>query len=196
MSKAVVISEAEARTLYEQGYPIAAEPSADSTPWWRSAAMGPGAFDEFVTWRRNGGQALRFFRPPAGRKTYDEAAGHIFRREAFAINSMRGIRNVGGTHCGDLPPKWKDALASDIATIGVEYVVYSYSTPIAWVRRLGRAGYHDPNSGGITIPPVRYSNTTTQHQWLTASALGQKFTTTESAREGKGRSPYGSRAGW
>ena len=38
----------------------------------------------------------------------------------------------------------------------VEYVVYSYETPIAWLLK----------DGTVIVPNVRYSNTTTNHQSL------------------------------
>jgi len=44
---------------------------------------------------------------------------------------------------------------------------------------------------------VRYSITTTQHQHLAARALGlDGFLSSESAREGKGRTPYTHREGY
>jgi hypothetical protein len=53
-------------------------------------------------------------------------------------------------YTGYLPAEWAERLAADAPT----YVVFSYSTPIAWVAADGRA----------VIPPVSYSNSTSKHQ--------------------------------
>lgn len=62
------------------------------------------------------------------------------------------------------------------------YVVWSYDTPIMWV----------PSNGAKYVPSVRYSLTTTRHQ---AAITGGYFSGSESARAGKGQSPYGPRNG-
>ena len=43
------------------------------------------------------------------------------------------------------------------------YTVLSYNTPIAWITR----------SGLVRIPDVKYSPTTTQHQWTVKAAWDQ-----------------------
>lgn len=48
---------------------------------------------------------------------------------------------------GQLPVEWKESAKR------ADYVLYSYQTPIAWVV-----------AGEWTIPPVKYSVTTTNHQ--------------------------------
>lgn len=77
------------------------------------------------------------------------------------------------------------------------YVVFSYATPIAWAT---------PGAALLTVPDVRYSNTTTQHQGAClhgsydsgVGQVGQRVLTgaPECVRRGKGHSPYGPRAGW
>lgn len=58
-----------------------------------------------------------------------------------------------------LPAQWREALESDTS---VSYVVYSYTTPIAW--------YSEIQCGWV-IPDVRYSATTTVHQNLIRAAV-------------------------
>lgn len=84
-------------------------------------------------------------------------------------SSMHAHRYNGvqqGTHMpppsggGKLPPFWH-------IPGSVVYIVWSYSTPIAWVDA----------DGTVTIPDVRYSSTTTQQQskcraWLGAAVPG------------------------
>lgn len=70
--------------------------------------------------------------------------------------SGRSRREVSGY--GRLPASWREDLDRDKE--GVEYVVYSYSTPIAWRKR-----------GVWTVPDTRYSVTTSQHQGKIAAAI-------------------------
>jgi hypothetical protein len=64
--------------------------------------------------------------------------------------SMFGTRETWhGT--GMLPHWWLQTWYEEVNHI--DYVVYSYATPIAW---------HTPN--GWTVPDARYSITTTKHQ--------------------------------
>lgn len=57
---------------------------------------------------------------------------------------------------GRLPAEWVDVYRSDREKPGISYVVYSYATPIAWVRE----------DGETVIPDVGYSVTTSRHQTL------------------------------
>lgn len=45
---------------------------------------------------------------------------------------------------------------------GISYVVWSYDTPIAWVRK---------DTGEAVIPSTRYSRTTSKHQGIVATYL-------------------------
>lgn len=88
--------------------------------------------------------------------SYRQIPGAIARRETFRGNSMRGEvipagltgRNIYPT--GILPEPWRTLLRTQSPT----YVVWSYSTPIAWVN-------HD---GTHVIPDVKYSATSSRHQ--------------------------------
>lgn len=80
----------------------------------------------------------------------------IANREAFRTPSIHAI--VGKVYStGMLPDDWAGKYAFD----DVKYTVLSYNTPIGWVN----------NGGEIVIPPVKYSQTTTQHQYIVKSYL-------------------------
>lgn len=57
---------------------------------------------------------------------------------------------------GRMPAEWVAAYRRDCDDPGISYVVYSYATPIAWVRA----------DGVSVVPDVGYSATTTRHQNL------------------------------
>ena len=141
--------------------------------------------DDLLYWQRK------------GKDTYDVAAGYIFRREPFEVGHVSGrFARMGNlSWLGDLPPEERVKLGQAAREHGTQlFVVWSYGTPIAWAwPARGRSG---EGEAGAYVPPVRYSNTTTQHQHLVARALGiTGFSASKSAREGKGKSPYGPRAG-
>ena len=188
------IDRSTARKLFESGHPVRMVTDRGySRLGYNSAAsryFGADSFEKFEELgARHDGEGVNWERPGPSRQTRDEAAGHIFRRESFRIGNLSGELEPGRIEVGDLPEKYVDQLTADMRDIGIHYVVWSYQTVIAWVRRNGHS-WGDVEGGGITIPPVRYSNTTTQHQHMVARALGQRFTSTESARKGKGRTPY------
>lgn len=64
------------------------------------------------------------------------------------------------------------------------YVVSSFDTPIAWADSI------EPTST-LHVPPVRYSSTTGKHQ---TNITGGYFHGSESARSGRGKTPFGT--GW
>lgn len=61
-----------------------------------------------------------------------------------------------GPMLGRLPDKWREVFMQDRDQI--DYVVYSYATPIAWRRQIPGFGF------SWEVPAARYSDTTTQHQ--------------------------------
>lgn len=82
---------------------------------------------------------------------------------------------------GELPAEYSIALRNGLANHRVEFVIYSYRTPIAWRERTV-----SPNrvkgSNGHTVgysnhrwvmPDVRYSVTTSKHQGKVRTALSQ-----------------------
>lgn len=81
-------------------------------------------------------------------------------RENFIGNSMTANRLVGPLDriwgLGLLPDAWRMQFRADERDHGLSYVVFSYATPIAWVRR----------DGVVVIPDVKYSATTSRGQHL------------------------------
>ncbi|TWE27539.1 hypothetical protein FHX69_0175 [Prauserella muralis] len=75
---------------------------------------------------------------------------------ANTSGTLRGTRRPTGT--GRLPAPWVKRFRHDRdghgVGPGIDYVVYSYATPIAW---------HIPGQGW-TVPTETYSVTTTRHQ--------------------------------
>jgi hypothetical protein len=62
---------------------------------------------------------------------------------------------------GRLNSEEVENLRHDVTTTGVTYVVYSYETPIAWVR----------STGGVHLVAQRFSHTTSKHQSVAACYL-------------------------
>lgn len=87
--------------------------------------------------------------------------GYLARMVPFT--SHGAMRAIDGAvpQTGRLPAEWAQRYREDQNEFGVVYTVYSYATPIAWVRGDGRT----------VIPPVGYSLTTTRHQNLCAAWL-------------------------
>jgi hypothetical protein len=82
---------------------------------------------------------------------------HIERHEEFKIASMRAERLERNSivHFGQLPQNWRSTYTRDVSDDSV-YVVYSYATPIGWVKLDGKNEW--------TIPDVHYSSTTSGHK--------------------------------
>lgn len=119
-------------------------------------------------------------------------------REPFNAGAMTGrVVNDGSwiEATGDLPEPYKSLLFYGRP----DYIVLSYTTPIAW---------HDSVTDRWTIPDVNYSLTTTQHQSTVSMAIGTWDAKQErwqrdydtgphvNLRAGKGKSPYGERVGY
>ena len=101
--------------------------------------------------------------------------------------NLRGMEWWGlgqATEAGDLPEPY---LAQFVAT-EVDYIIYSYRTPIAWFVN---------DTGEWFVPNVNYSLTTTQHQSAVKGAI-QDYVKGPfvNLRTGRGNSPYGPRSGW
>lgn len=78
-----------------------------------------------------------------------------FSRSGFAMRGVEGKGSDTGRLEGDHLAAYK---AADIV-----YTVYSYATPIAWVKK----------GGMIVVPSVSYSPTTSHHQGLCRTYLNQ-----------------------
>lgn len=68
---------------------------------------------------------------------------------AYGKPNFRGGPNEGTV--GQLPAEWRERFYTDADEI--DYVVYSYATPIAW-----------HVTGQWVVPPVKYSSSTSHHQ--------------------------------
>lgn len=77
--------------------------------------------------------------------------------EAFSTGGAFSAVTDAPHAVGRLPQEWTARYRADLEQPGIAYVVLSYSTPIAWVRRDGQA----------VIPDEYYSPTTTRHQSIT-----------------------------
>jgi len=88
----------------------------------------------------------------------------ISRHEEFKIATMRAERLERGSYTsfGQLPQNWRSTYTRDVSDKDV-YVVYSYQTPIGWVKLDGENEW--------TIPDVNYSVTTTHHQHVLMCAI-------------------------
>jgi hypothetical protein len=182
------ISTSHAKKLFVLGHPVRLISTVGASLYgYNSAALrnyGHATFEEFEQASRarheQGNFPTHWERPSPSRRTYDEAMGHVFRRESFEIGNLSAtMAFVAEATRGDLPEKYHASFDEAM------YAVWSWETPIAWL---------DPK-GAVVIPSVRYSITTTQHQYQVARALGVDFLSgDESARIGKGKSPYGPRS--
>ena len=91
------------------------------------------------------------------------AIGKIAKMEAFDGNSMCGRKNLDGGYMsngriyGDAAVLWR----IDETAARIRYVVYSYATPIAWVR----------DNGEWVVPAEKYSATTSRHQSIVRMAV-------------------------
>lgn len=181
-----LISGAVARERFDRGEPVDMLPAGSQlSPIWQHRGYGwARTWDGFITSPRWWGpEQATVFVAPRKRKSLTQvyAAGAMLRYEEFACGNIDGTHHfIGGeATAGDLPEKY----LADFAQ--AHYAVWSYDTPIGWLRQ----------DGTLFMPPVRYSLTTTQHQGLLARAWDIWFMATESARKGKGKSPYGPRSG-
>ena len=79
----------------------------------------------------------------------------------FKIGNVSGQTYLSGT--GRLPEEYATQLNQQSREGHVKYVLYSYSTPMAWL------------VGAVWVqPPVKYSPTTTNHQSTFAGAIRER----------------------
>lgn len=105
---------------------------------------------------------------------------------------------------GEAPDSVREAMAEAWEGGGRQsiFVVFSYRTPIAWATE---------GDALLTVPRVRYSNTTSRHQSLAQGGImgewpsrveyvtvGESVTLGDPGafRKGKGATPFGARVGW
>lgn len=122
-------------------------------------------------------------------KTYSVRDAHepISRHEGFKARSMSGATVEAGQHfnAGDLPHEYLRELRETLERDGSAYVVWSYSTPIAWT-----------SESGTVVPPVRYSVTTSQHQSTARYGLTGRVGYVPTERRAVPAGIYGPRDGW
>lgn len=89
----------------------------------------------------------------------------IDNRYAFYCNNMRGVPALGKMGTGILRDPHKAIFNEACYNREIEYVVYSYETPVAWYYSSG------DKAGTWEIPDVFYSVTTTSHQKTVRTAI-------------------------
>lgn len=93
--------------------------------------------------------------------TNREIIGAVAQGLTFQANSTRGEWTKRASSTGHLPSEWRALLQEHEHAGLVEFVVYSYATPIAW--RL--------TDGTAVLPRVRYSQTTSRAQTYVRAGL-------------------------
>ena len=95
-------------------------------------------------------------------RNYVQIAKKLLARESFNTNSaLKGVANPEWIDFGGMRV-WDNALLySDQNSYGVDYVIYSYSTPIAWLR----------GDGELVMPDADYSVTTKRHKGTIRAAI-------------------------
>ena len=82
--------------------------------------------------------------------------------ESFKTNgALKGVAKPEWIDHGKISVWNYEFLRSDRYNYGIDYVVYSYSTPIAWLR----------GDGQWFMPQADYSPTTTRHQTTIRAAI-------------------------
>lgn len=85
----------------------------------------------------------------------------IGRAFTSTTGSLRGEREQWPTSFGRLPATHAARLRADSSRHGIDMIIYSYATPIAW----------HAHGAGWTVPDVTYSVTTSRHQSVVRVAL-------------------------
>ena len=89
-------------------------------------------------------------------------AKKILARESFRTNgALKGVARPEWIDLGKMRVKDFLTLQSDKRAYGIDYVIYSYTTPIAWLR----------GDGSWTMPEAGYSVTTKRHKATILAAL-------------------------
>ena len=89
-------------------------------------------------------------------------AKKLLERESFKTNgALKGVAKPSWIDRGEMSVRDYDFLLGDRNYYGIDYVIYSYSTPIAWLR----------GDGEWAMPDAKYSVTTTKHQTTTRVAI-------------------------
>ena len=89
-------------------------------------------------------------------------AKKLLARESFRTNgALKGVAKPEWIDLGKMSVRDYGYLRSDRDFYGIDYVIYSYSTPIAWLR----------GDGSWVMPEAGYSVTTKRHKAIIRAAL-------------------------
>jgi hypothetical protein len=89
--------------------------------------------------------------------------------------SLRGepVTAKGGIDTGRMPDREADRLKSFDRLGMVDYVIWSYTTPIAYRIRYGHPQFRDKIVSRVIIPAVTYSNSTGKQQSVIRCAIAE-----------------------
>ena len=91
-------------------------------------------------------------------------AKKLLARESFRTNgALKGVARPEWIDLGKMSVRDYGYLRSDRDFYGIDYVIYSYSTPIAWLR----------GDGSWVMPEAGYSVTTKRHKATIRAAIAE-----------------------
>lgn len=91
-------------------------------------------------------------------------AKKLLARESFNTNgALKGVAKPSWFDHGKISVRDFCTLQSDKQAYGIDYVIYSYDTPIAWL--------FNKNGGSWAMPDAKYSVTTSKHQTTIRAAI-------------------------
>ena len=91
-------------------------------------------------------------------------AKKLLARESFRTNgALKGVARPEWIDHGKMSVRDYGYLRSDRDFYGIDYVIYSYSTPIAWLR----------GDGSWVMPEAGYSVTTKRHKATIRAAIAE-----------------------
>ena len=91
-------------------------------------------------------------------------AKKLLARESFRTNgALKGVARPEWIDLGKMSVRDYGYLRSDRDFYGIDYVIYSYTTPIAWLR----------GDGSWVMPEAGYSVTTKRHKATIRAAIAE-----------------------
>ena len=93
-------------------------------------------------------------------------AKKLLARESFRTNgALKGVARPEWIDLGKMGVRDYEYLRSDRDFYGIDYVIYSYNTPIAWLS--------NKDGGTWTMPEAGYSVTTKRHKATILAAIDE-----------------------
>ena len=89
---------------------------------------------------------------------------HVITLTPFEAGNMSATDQSYEMYSGRLPEPFRENFQAARRDGIIDYCVFSYSTPIAWVLA----------DGTRIVPPVKYSQSTSRHQNIVRSAWGME----------------------